>query len=414
MSETSLVPQPFLDWFGVWPGQAGPRRKRAAPGSRIRRRASPSRCSRRACPRCSCGPGSPMGAEHPEPHDGAARRWPACACGTTSALRWRNPAASTATPRVPTASTGTSPSWASTSTRARPPTISSRITGPSTSTPSSATRPRRRKARYKAIESRGQLYRRGRPVPNQRQTKLEIREVRRAMELNGYTPEQIDAEADIRHLLRGAVSPDGLRWTVLEEPRLRRGSHPARHPEHRRLRRGHPASTWPICAATWYGGARCGAREVPSSATGIPPGWCSPSMPTTPPTRTSTPPATAAVRAAGATSCFPTIYHRLSSTLDIHLASSRDGWLWHRHGRRPVIGRHVHGEEYGALYASPNLVPVGDEWGLPVPVLLPAPRRRGRLPVLRRKTLERVPLGLVAAGPAGGAGGLHRRSLSPP
>ena len=43
------------------------------------------------------------------------------------------------------------------------------------------------------------------------------------MELNGYKPEEIDAEAEIRHQVRGAVSPDGLRWTALDEPLLDTG-----------------------------------------------------------------------------------------------------------------------------------------------------------------------------------------------
>ena len=63
---------------------------------------------------------------------------------------------------------------------------------------------------------------------------------------------------------------------------------------------------------------------------------------------------------------FPSIYHRLSSTLDIQLANSRDGWLWHRSERQPIITRETEDGEYGAVYASPNMVPVGDEWGLPL------------------------------------------------
>ena len=61
---------------------------------------------------------------------------------------------------------------------------------------------------------------------------------------------------------------------------------------------------------------------------------------------------------------FPTIYHRLSSTLDVQLATSIDGWLWERPVRQPIITREADDEEYGAIYACPNLVPVGDDWGV--------------------------------------------------
>ena len=52
------------------------------------------------------------------------------------------------------------------------------------------------------------------------QTKVEIREIRKTMELEDYTPEEIDSEAEIRHAVCDAVSPDGLHWTVREKPLL--------------------------------------------------------------------------------------------------------------------------------------------------------------------------------------------------
>jgi len=62
---------------------------------------------------------------------------------------------------------------------------------------------------------------------------------------------------------------------------------------------------------------------------------------------------------------FPSFYHRLSATLDIQLATSRDGDLWSRPEREPIITREYGDQEYMAIYANPNLVPLNDrEWGL--------------------------------------------------
>ena len=62
---------------------------------------------------------------------------------------------------------------------------------------------------------------------------------------------------------------------------------------------------------------------------------------------------------------FPSFYHRMSASLDIHLATSRDGDLWSRPERRPIIGRDQGGQPYMAVYAKPNLVPLDDRrWGL--------------------------------------------------
>ena len=63
---------------------------------------------------------------------------------------------------------------------------------------------------------------------------------------------------------------------------------------------------------------------------------------------------------------FPSFYHRLTATLDIQMAISRDGDLWSRPERKPIISRTCDGDnQYMAIYAAPNLVPLNDqEWGL--------------------------------------------------
>lgn len=58
---------------------------------------------------------------------------------------------------------------------------------------------------------------------------------------------------------------------------------------------------------------------------------------------------------------FPPFYHRGTSTVDIQLATSRDGLLWSRPERVPIIAR----GDYGCIYSVPDLVPLNDEeWGI--------------------------------------------------
>ena len=62
---------------------------------------------------------------------------------------------------------------------------------------------------------------------------------------------------------------------------------------------------------------------------------------------------------------FPAIYHRCTSRVDVQLATSRDGLLWSRPGRQPILTRRKEDGDYGMVYAFPNLVPLSaDEWGL--------------------------------------------------
>lgn len=62
---------------------------------------------------------------------------------------------------------------------------------------------------------------------------------------------------------------------------------------------------------------------------------------------------------------FPAIYHRWTSQVDVQLASSRDGLLWNRPERKPLIEREMEKGGYGMIYAFPNLVPLNaEEWGL--------------------------------------------------
>ena len=63
---------------------------------------------------------------------------------------------------------------------------------------------------------------------------------------------------------------------------------------------------------------------------------------------------------------FPSIYHRLDSEQDVQLAVSRDGWHWVRPERKPIITLESDTGRYGRIRSGPNLVALSDEeWGLP-------------------------------------------------
>ena len=63
---------------------------------------------------------------------------------------------------------------------------------------------------------------------------------------------------------------------------------------------------------------------------------------------------------------FPSFYHRIPSTVDIHLAISHDSYNWSRPERKPIIDLSYEGGEYGSMYASPSLVALDSgEWRLP-------------------------------------------------
>ncbi len=363
MNETPLVPQPLLDWFGIWPGQAGRDEKGHAwlqdPPRGIRLRVQPARKSEvfmRPQPPWDKNRLSHMMMLSEE---GRLRMWYEETTSNEHSGHLIQYAESSDGFDWDFPELGLYQHQGSTANNiicdAEYFNIHSLFRDP-TAAP---------QERYKAIEARGQLYRRGQSVPNDRQTKMEIREVRKAMQLNGYAPEEIDAEASIRHQLRGAVSADGLRWKVLEKPLYDAGhtqldtqniaAYDEDTGEYMAFLRGNLERRRSVrrTGGTQFGNwhptrlvLTVGAHDAPDEDiyTSC---YC---------------------RCPGSRRhlMFPTIYHRLSSTLDIQLASSRDGWLWHRTRPEPIITLDADDAEYGAIYASPNLVPLGDEWGLPL------------------------------------------------
>ena len=217
--------------------------------------------------------------------------------------------------------------------------------------------------RYKAIDSNVNYYRDGALVSSAQQNRTEIGEIRKAMELEGYAPDQIDAKAEIRHVVRGAVSPDGLSWTLLEEPLLDVGktlldtqniaAYDEDTGQYLAFLRGNVERRRSLRRT---GGSEFGhwddTRIVLTSDPQDPPhvdfynsSYCR-------------------CPSSGRHLMFVSIFDRPAATLDIHLATSRDGWNWSRPERRPIVDLQTSTGQYSALYASPNLVPLGDQWGI--------------------------------------------------
>ena len=206
--------------------------------------------------------------------------------------------------------------------------------------------------------------------------------------------------------LFGAVSADGLRWRVLEEPLVNVGGTPldsqnvaAYNPdtgEYVAYMRGFPEEPE-------YGVRgrralrRSGGKEFGN--------WHAPQYVLSadaqdPPTDDIYTPAYCAYPGVpGLYLMFPSIYHRLDSELDVQLAVSRDGWSWVRPERRPIISRVSGDREYGMDPCRPQ----------------PGVAQRGRLGGCVRWSLQPsrsrntrvaggVPLGDLAAQPTGCSG----------
>ena len=217
--------------------------------------------------------------------------------------------------------------------------------------------------RYKALDGSVHYFRDGKLVPGDQQNRTEINELRTAMEIEGYTPEQIAAKAEIRHVVRGAVSADGLRWRMLEEPLVdvgktlldtqNIGARDEETGEYVAYLRGNVERRRSIRRT---GGPEFGGWPQPTIAMT--------SDPQDPPDVDFYNPSYCRCPSSGRHLMFVSIFHRPAATLDIQLASSRDGWNWTRAERRPIVTLETAGGKCNGLYAGPNLVPLGEEWGI--------------------------------------------------
>ena len=216
--------------------------------------------------------------------------------------------------------------------------------------------------RYKALGRDALCFHKGVAVP--KMTHERKWELRREMEEAGYTLDQMNAELQFHGLLLGAVSPDGWQWTVLEEPLLNVGQTQldsqniaAYDPDTRQYLgylRGHQDRRRTVRRTE---GKEFRDWNPTHDVFGMDPqdpqgddvytsGYCR-------------------CPGSGRHLMFPAIYHRLTSAVDVQLASSRDGVLWSRPERKPIISCEAGDDRYLTLYAFPNLVPLSEEeWGL--------------------------------------------------
>ncbi|MEW6755787.1 MAG: hypothetical protein AB1505_33140 [Candidatus Latescibacterota bacterium] len=184
------------------------------------------------------------------------------------------------------------------------------------------------------------------------------------MQLEGVTPEERRRRLEVHQSLAASVSPDGIHWHALDEPVLDVGStqldtqnqctfdpHQGRyvaylrgHLERRRLVR------------------RAEGRDFCRLQPPRPCLMCDPQDPVDDDVYN---PCYSPYPGRPLYLMFPSIYHRIASTVDIQLATSHDGDTWSRPERRPIIGRSHEGGEYGTVYACPELVAPGDgQWRL--------------------------------------------------
>lgn len=253
--------------------------------------------------------------------------------------------------------------------------------------------------RYKALGRDALCFHKGVAVP--KMTHERKWELRREMEEAGYTLDQMNAELQFHGLLLGAVSPDGWQWTVLEEPLLNVGQTQldsqniaAYDPDTRQYLgylRGHQDRRRTVRRTE---GKEFRDWNPTHDVFGMDPqdpqgddvytsGYCR-------------------CPGSGRHLMFPAIYHRLTSAVDVQLASSRDGVLWSRPERKPIISCEAGDDRYLTLYAFPNLVPLSEEeWGLMFNRSV-QPARLGQS--ARSQERIRVALGSVETGPAGGPG----------
>ena len=215
-------------------------------------------------------------------------------------------------------------------------------------------------ARYKAMARDAITYHKGVAVPNM--TRDRKWEIRREMEAAGLTPEQRAEELYFVGLLRGAVSPDGKAWTFLDEPLLDVGRSGL---DSQNIAAYDPDAGRYVAYLRGHQDRRRIVRRSEGNAFR---GWSPPRMvfgmdPQDPISDDVYAAAYCRSPGSGRHLMFPAIYHRDTGTTDVQLATSRDGLLWSRPGRAPIIPSQPEG--YGMVFAFPELVPLdADTWGL--------------------------------------------------
>ena len=361
MNDSSLIPQPFLDWGGIWPGQSGRDQHGHSffedPPQGVRLRVQEARKSVPFLQRERPWEKHSLSSKMVLLDEGRYRMWYAavapgdplqrsiCYAESDDGFNWERPELGLCEFQGSTAN--------------------NIICGADFfgfhSVFKDAAAPAAE--RYKAIDAHVNYFRNGVLVSGAQQNRTEISEIRKAMELEGYTPEEIGARAEIRQVVRGAVSADGLRWTVREAPLLDVGqtlldtqniaAYDEDVGEYVAYLRGNVERRRSVRRT---GGPEFGQwRDTRIVMT---------ADPQDPPDVDFYNSSYCRCPSSGRHLMFVSLFHRPAATLDIQLASSRDGWNWSRPERRPIITLETGEGRYNGIYASPNLVPIGDEWGI--------------------------------------------------
>ena len=218
--------------------------------------------------------------------------------------------------------------------------------------------------RYKAVAPRGRYFREGVYDPDL--DKDQAKELLIAMDVGGLSPEERRQKLQIHHTLNAAVSPDGIHWTNIDEPILDVG--PTQLDTHN-------LGTYDPLAEQYvvYLRGHIERRRLVRRAEGRDfralqePRFCLLPDPQDPLDDDFYNPCYCPYPGGRPLYLmFPSVYHRIASTLDVQLAVSRDSHNWQRPVRQPIIDRNYEGGEYGSVYACPNLVEFsGGLWRLP-------------------------------------------------
>jgi hypothetical protein len=179
----------------------------------------------------------------------------------------------------------------------------------------------------------------------------------------------------------GAVSPDGIRWTPLEEPLLQHPSdtqvvvqYDSTARVYRGLFRGFSGDynhMHPL-AKDYAGVPIHGRRGVDQAATSDFRNWPKPEPalypePDDPPDWDIYTNAYAQWPGANMHLMFPAFYYRASDLVEVHLATSRDGRNWKRIQRGPISPAGAQGtSSEGGIYAGQGIAVLTDRWLLPV------------------------------------------------
>lgn len=221
-------------------------------------------------------------------------------------------------------------------------------------------------SRYKAIAPQGRYFRNGKYDPNM--TQQEAKKLMRDLDLGGVAPEDRRKQIQIHSTVRASVSPDGLRWTNLENPLIDVGP---------TALDTHNMATYDPFEQRYVlylrGGSderrrhvrRADSKQFRDFENLRPCLVCDPqdhmSDDIYNPCYNPYPGGRQFYL------MFPSFYHRVESTVDAYLAVSRDSHLWQRPERRPIIDLSYENGEYGAIYAGPGLVALeSGEWRLPI------------------------------------------------